>query len=433
MWLPLSGGIETRTRPDYVCVVDTRQLLTSVFLDAVAASDAEAAVRRSLEADPPGVKEAVVIATGKAAAAMARGLAAVIDITDGVAVTTAEDPAPVPVVVAGHPEPNSGSVAGARRALELAAAAGENTTVVCLVSGGSSALLSIPADGLTLDDLVATTRLLVASGADIGEMNTVRKHLSGVKGGRLAAAVRPARLITLVVSDVPGDALDVIGSGPTVPDPTSYADAVEVLKRYRLLDRVPDRVVEHLNAGSAGLIGETPKQDLPDHETRIVAGGSTAASAAVDAARRRGLTAEVVTSSLTGEARHAAVEAVGTRRRGGADLLVFAGETNVSVTGDGRGGRNQEAALAAAMVIEDTATTFLAGDTDGIDGTTAAAGAIVDSGTIGRGREAGRDAVVDLDNNDSHRYLSATGDLLITGPTGTNVADLWLVHHGLLG
>lgn len=432
MWWPLSGGIESRTRCDYVCVVDTRQLLNSVFLDAVAASDAEAAVRLSLEADPPGVKEAVVIASGKAAAAMARGLAAAIDITDGVAVTTVEDSAPVPVVVAGHPVPNSGSVSGARRALDLATAAGENATVVCLVSGGSSALLALPAGRLTLDDLVTTTRLLVASGADIGEMNAVRKHLSGIKGGRLAAAVRPARLITLVVSDVPGDALDVIGSGPTVPDPTSYADAIEILGRHHLLDQVPGRVVEHLSAGSAGLIEETPKQAHPDHEARIVAGGSTAASAAVDAARQRGLTAEVVTATLTGEARQVAVEAVGTRRTG-VDLLVFAGETSVSVTGLGRGGRNQEAALAAAMAIEETATTFLAGDTDGIDGATAAAGAIVDSGTIGRGRQAGRDAAVDLDNNDSHRYLSATGDLLITGPTGTNVADLWLVHHGLPG
>lgn len=412
--------------------MDTRQLLTSVFLDAVAASDAEAAVRRSLAADPPGVEEVVVIASGKAAAAMARGLATAVDITDGVAVTTVEDSAPVPVVVAGHPEPNGGSVAGARRALELAVAAGENTTVVCLISGGSSALLALPAGRLTLDDLVATTGLLVASGADIGEMNAVRKHLSGIKGGRLAVAVRPARLITLVVSDVPGDALDVIGSGPTVPDPTSYADAIEVLKRHRLLDQVPERVVEHLSAGSAGLIEETPKQDHPDHETRIVAGGSTVASAAVSAARHRGLTAEVVTATLTGEARLAAVEAVGTRRSG-IDLLVFAGETTVSVIGPGRGGRNQEAALAAATAIEETATTFLAGDTDGIDGATVAAGAIVDSGTIGRGRKAGRDAAVDLDSNDSHRYLSATGDLLITGPTGTNVADLWFVHHGLPG
>jgi glycerate-2-kinase len=363
---------------------------------------------------------------------MARGVAAVVDITDGVAVTTVVDSAPVPVVVAGHPEPNSGSVAGARRAIELATAAGENTTVVCLISGGSSALLALPAGRLTLDDLMATTRLLVASGADIGEMNTVRKHLSGIKGGRLAVAVQPGRLITLVVSDVPGDALDVIGSGPTVPDPTRYAEAIEVLERYRLLDQVPGRVVEHLSAGSAGLIEETPKQGHPDHEIRIVADGSTAASAAVDAARQRGLTAEVVTVTLTGEARHAAFEAVGTRRPG-TDLLVFAGESSVSVTGPGRGGRNQEAALAAAMAIEEPMVTFLAGDTDGIDGATAAAGAIVDSGTIRRGRDAGRDAAVDLENNDSHRYLGATGDLLITGPTGTNVADLWLVHRGLPG
>jgi len=351
------------------------------------------------------------------------------DITEGIAVTTIEEPAPVPVIVGGHPEPNPGSVAAAQRALELAASAGPGVTVVYLVSGGSSALLTVPAGKLTLDDLIATNRLLLSSGADIAEFNTVRKHLSSIKGGHLAEVAADARLVTLVLSDVVGDRLDVIGSGPTVPDPTTFADAIDVLGRFGLTGRVPATVVEHLAAGAAGLIEETPKTGHPDHEIRVVAGSATAAAAAVASASRRGLTAEMVTTTLTGEARGTAVEAVATRRPG-IDLLVFAGETTVTVSGGGLGGRNQEAALAGAVAIAGTTTTFLAADTDGIDGPTDAAGAVVDAGTIGRGQAVGLDAIDALNDNDAHGYLTATNDLFITGPTGTNVADLWLVHRG---
>jgi len=409
--------------------VNPRQLVTAIFLDAVAAADPELAVRRSLKDDPLVAGATVVIASGKAAVAMTRGFAAVTDITRGVAVTTIEEQAPVPVIMGGHPEPNPGSVAAAWRALELAASAGPGVTVVYLVSGGSSALLALPAGELTLDDLVATNRLLLASGADIAEVNTVRKHLSLIKGGYLAKAASDARLMTLVLSDVVGDRLDVVGSGPTVPDPTTFTDAIDVLGRFELMGRVPANVADHLIAGAAGVIEETPKTGHPDHEIRVVAGGATAAAAAVASARRRGLTAAVVTTTLSGEARTAAAEAVATRRPG-IDLLVFVGETTVTVSGTGLGGRNQEAALAAALAIEGSSTTFLAADTDGIDGATHAAGAVVDAGTTERGRAVGLDAIEALADNDANGYLTATGDLFITGPTGTNVADLWLVHHG---
>jgi len=408
--------------------VNPRQLVKAIFLDAVAAADPELAVRRSLKDDPLAAGATVVIASGKAAVAMTRGFAAVIDITRGMAVTAIEEQAPVPVIVGGHPEPNLGSVAAAQRALELATSAGRGVTVVYLVSGGSSALLALPAGELTLDDLVATNRLLLASGADIAEFNTVRKHLSSIKGGYLAEAAGDAKLVTLVLSDVVGDRVDVVGSGPTVPDPTTFADAIDVLGGFELMGRVPANVADHLAAGVAGAIEDTPKSGHPDHEIRVVAGGATAAAAAVASARRRGLTAEVVTMTLTGEARSAAAEAV-TTRRPEIDLLVFVGETTVTVSGAGLGGRNQEAALAGALAIEGTATTFLAADTDGIDGATDAAGAVVDAGTIGKGRAVGLDAIDALADNDAHGYLTATDDLLITGPTGTNVADLWLVHH----
>jgi hydroxypyruvate reductase len=194
------------------------------------------------------------------------------------------------------------------------------------------------------------------------------------------------------------------------------------------MGRVPATVADHLDAGAAGNIEETPKTGHPDHEIRVVADGATAAAAAVASARRRGLTAEVATTTLSGEARTAAAEAVATVRPG-IDLLVFVGETTVTVSGAGLGGRNQEAALAGALAIEGTTPTFLAADTDGIDGVTQAAGAVVDAGTIGRGRAVGLDAIDALADNDAYGYLSATDDLLITGPTGTNVADLWLVHH----
>ncbi len=409
--------------------MNPRDTLTEIFLEAVAASDPEEAVRRSLEADPIEFTRTHVIASGKAAVAMVRGLAAVTDIESGVVVTTVDEPAPVPVIVGGHPVPNEGSLEAARRALELAALCGQGETLVYLISGGSSALLELPLNNLSLEDVAAVNRALLHSGATIAETNTVRKHLSGVKGGRLAQWAARARLVTLVLSDVPGDALDVIGSGPTVPDPTTFADALAVLDRYRLLDRVPPVTVDLLSAGVAGEITESEIEPHPNHEVRIVASPATAARAAADAARSRGLTAEIITTVMEGESRDAAVDVV-TGRRTGVDVLVCSGETTVTVEGTGWGGRNQEAALAAAIAIEGRPITFLAADTDGKDGTTEAAGAVVDGRTVGRGRAKGLNAMVALRDNDAGTFLAETGDLLVTGPTGTNVASLWLAHHG---
>lgn len=407
--------------------MDDRSLLLNAFRAGIAGVDpgsaaAHAAARLGLD---PGSR-IVVIAAGKAAVAMARGFTRAVKAVDGVVVAPDAGDAPFPVIVAGHPVPDAGSVDGALRALALAKSAGPDDVVVCLISGGASALLAAPAGGLSLGDLRGTNRVLLECGADIVEMNTVRKHLSAVKGGRLAAAAGRSRLVTLVLSDVVGDPLDAIASGPTVPDPTTYGDALSIVDRYELRDRLPNGVVVHLERGHVGQISETPSESHPRHEIEIIGSGTVAAEAAATFLRSRGISATIATTRHTGEAREAAVAVVAASAETG-DVLVFAGETTVTVTGSGRGGRNQEAALAAAIEIEGRPITFLAGGTDGIDGPTDAAGGIVDGGTIGRGRILGLDPIAALGNNDANPYLAATGDLIMTGPTGTNVADLWFV------
>lgn len=420
-----------------------RSVLTGIFADAVAAVDPAHAVRRnvvvasgrmrlgSMDVPLDGPGRILVIAFGKAAPAMVSGFSdAVAGATlDGFAAAPVPEPCPLPLVAAGHPEPDEGSVAAGRRALSLAASAGPDDLVVCLVSGGGSALLEVPAAGISLEDLILTGRALIRSGADIAAINTVRKHLSGVKGGRLGAAAGRARLITLVLSDVVGDPIDVIASGPTVPDPTTYRDALDVLDRFDLVRSIPESVVRHLVAGASGAVPETPKVAHPRHELGLVGSGLVAAEAAAESARRRGYASRVVTTHLEGEARLAAASALDAAEEPG-EICVFAGETTVTVTGDGLGGRNQEASLAAAIEIEGTAFTFLAAGTDGIDGPTEAAGAVVDGRTVARGAGSGLDAHESLRRNDAFRFLDAAGDLLVTGPTGTNVADLWMVHHG---
>jgi len=404
-----------------------RFLLLRAFLAGVRAVDpgpVTAAAAGEMLGEVTG--RVLVIAAGKASVAMARGFAAAVAIDDGIIIAPGDGDAPAPVIVGGHPLPDEGSVAGARRALEIARSAGEGDTVVCLISGGASALLAAPAEGLTLADLRATNRALLACGADIRETNTVRKHLSAIKGGLLAAAAGTARLVTLLVSDVVGDPVDVIASGPTVPDPTTYTDALAVVDRYGLRSRLPGSVVAHLEAGASGERPETPVTSHPDHDLRVIASGGVAAGAAVAWLRSAGVPARLVATDLAGEAREAAVDVV--RAAKDRTVLVFAGETTVTVAGHGRGGRNQEAALAAAVAIDGRAVTFLAAGTDGIDGPTGAAGGLVDGTTIGRGAALGLDARSSLADNDSHTFLAATGDLVVTGPTGTNVADLWLVR-----
>ncbi|TYO98829.1 glycerate 2-kinase [Geothermobacter ehrlichii] len=334
---------------------------------------------------------------------------------------------------AAHPVPDGRGEAAARRALRMAATAGRDDLLLLLLSGGGSALLPLPATGLGLADKMAVTDLLLRSGADIGEINSVRKHLSAIKGGRLALAARPARLLTLAISDVPGDDPATIASGPGVPDPTTFAGAMAVLEKYRLTDRVPAAVRDHLQQGMAGKIPETPKPgDLPDGcACHILANNRQALRAAAEAAHRLGYEPLILERPLSGEAatagRELARQALAARATG-RRCLIAGGETTVSVRGNGKGGRNQELALGAAIEMAgESGMVLLAAGTDGTDGPTDAAGAIVDGTSLERGRKAGLLATATLTANDSYRFHQASGDLLITGPTGTNVMDLALL------
>ncbi len=415
--------------------------ILDVALDAVDPEQAvRNAVRRSGETvlcgdavvSAPAIGRVFIIAFGKAAVAMARGAVRAFDGIPRAGLVAAPDPGADPAglqpIWAGHPFPDSGSVAGGRAALDLAHRAGRGDLAVVLISGGGSALLELPAGNLALEDLQGTSDLLMRAGADIGELNTVRKHLSAVKGGRLAEALAPADIFTLILSDVAGSPPDVIASGPTVPDPSTYGDALAIIRGHGLADEVPGGVMEHLSAGAAGRMPETPKHPLPGvlHEVVVVADGAVAGRAAAAEAQRRGIMAAVVDTALAGTARDVGQAVVAASRDGSLpEMAIYAGETTVEVRGDGRGGRNQELALAAAIAAEEDSNLVVASlGTDGVDGFTDAAGAIVDGATAARGTAAGLNARAHLDRNDSYPYLAATGDLLVTGPTGTNVGDL---------
>ncbi len=327
----------------------------------------------------------------------------------------------------GHPIPDARSVNAARRALDIAAASARDDLLVVLLSGGASALMALPAEGITLEDKQETVRLLLRGGATIDELNAVRKHLSAIKGGRLAVATA-APVVTLVISDVVGDDLSVIGSGPTMPDPSTFADALEVLDRRGGRASFPHGVVSLLERGQRGEVAETPKPDDPRMKhsiARIIGGRMTAVEGAAEAARSRGYDVHVIDKPIVGEAREAARTFADDVRRAAADLkrpacVIGAGETTVHVTGNGLGGRNQEFAL--AMVPSQLV--FGSIGTDGIDGPTDAAGAIIDSTTAQRAAAQGLDPARFLNNNDSYHFFSALDDLVRTGPTGTNVGDV---------
>lgn len=428
----------------------------AIFRAALRAVDPEAAVLRHLsvrgntlrvgdEVVPlDGVEHVWVVAFGKASVPMARAVAKCLGerISGGLVVAphgSAQPLGRLEVAEASHPLPGPDGEAAARRLVELLRGAGERDLVVCLVSGGGSALLPLPAEGLTLQDKVSTTDLLLRSGAAIAEVNTVRKHLSALKGGWMARAAYPAHVVALVVSDVVGDRLDAIASGPLSPDPTTYADALAVLARYGLLHRVPGRVREHLERGAAGELPETPKPGDPVFErvtVRVVASVAHAVEAAAGEAARRGYQVAVLTASLEGEAREVGrVTAALAREEVQRDrpvprpaCLLLGGETTVTVQGTGRGGRNQELALAAALGVEGLEGVLVAAfATDGRDGPTDAAGAFADGETASRARAAGLDPRRHLAENDSYTFFHALGDLIRTGPTGTNVNDLVLV------
>ncbi len=439
-----------------------REHLETIRVAAVEAVEPGRAVARFLSRDgdvlragdastrlAPGASVRLV-AAGKAAAAMAEAAASVLGerLERGVLVTKHGHlggrtlPPSVAVFEAGHPVPDDSGRAGVAAVEALLAGRHEGDTVVVLLSGGASALLADPAEPLGLDGLRATTDLLLRSGAPIGEMNAVRKHLSRLKGGQLARLAAPAHVVSLVLSDVVGDPLDVIASGPTAPDPTSFTDAWEVIERRGLVDVLPAAVRTRLRDGVEGKLPDTPKPGdaLFARVTNVIVGSNRlAALAAADAARTLGYETLLLSTFVEGEAREIARVAAALGRGvlahedpvGPPACLVLGGETTVTVRGNGRGGRNQELALAAALALEGIeGVSVMALATDGSDGPTDSSGAVVDGGTVAAIRAGGVDPAAALRGNDAYAALAAAGAHLLTGPTGTNVNDLLVVLAG---
>lgn len=388
-----------------------------------------------------------IVGGGKAATAMVAALHPILGdrLAGGTVVTkyghidSELDTGPVEIAEAGHPLPDVAGVAGTRRMADLLSRITGRDLVLAVISGGGSALLTLPAGGIALTDLQDTTDLLLRCGATIAELNAVRKHLSLIKGGGLARLAGQAPVASLILSDVVGDPLDVIASGPTVPDPTTYADAWGVLERYDLVESVPLAVRERLQAGLEGELPDTPKPEaaLFDRMHNVIVGSNRlAAEGAVEAARSSGLNALLLSTYVEGEAREVAQVAVALAREvvrydrpvRRPACLVWGGETTVTVRGQGRGGRNQELALAAALAMEGLPNALIVAlGTDGTDGPTDAAGAVATGQTLARARSLGLDAFGHLANNDAYPFFDALGDLIRTGPTGTNVNDLLFI------
>jgi hydroxypyruvate reductase len=436
-----------------------RAVIPTVHRAALEAVEPAAAVRQQVRRqgdllsvggqsyDLAAVERIWVVGGGKAATAMVAALAAILGdcLTGGLVITKYDhidaslSTGTVEVVEAGHPLPDKSGVAGTQRMADLLASAGSRDLVFAVISGGGSALLTLPIAGLTLADLQSTTDLLLHCGATIVEINAVRKHLSQIKGGGLARLAGQSSVVSLILSDVVGDPLDVIASGPTVPDPTTFADAWAVLERYALTERAPVAVRKHLVAGRDGKLPDTPKPQarLFERVQNVIVGSNRlAAEGAVEAARRVDLNALLLSTFIEGEARQVAQVAAALAKElvyhdrpvPRPACLVWGGETTVKVRGDGLGGRNQELALAAAMAMEGLPNVVLVAlGTDGTDGPTDAAGAVATGETVARGRVLGLDPAVYLANNDSYHFFDRLGDLIRTGPTGTNVNDLLFI------
>lgn len=406
-------------------------LLSAMFDAAVTAASASDALVARLPPWPRG--RTVVVGAGKAAAAMARAvedawqgeLSGLVVTRYGHGVSTRR----IEVIEAAHPRPDEASQRAAERILTMARGLGDDDLLLCLISGGGSALMALPAPGLTLADKQAVTRELLRCGATISEINCVRKHLSAIKGGRLAAAAAPAPVVALLISDVPGDDPSVIASGPTVPDPTSFADARAVIAKYGI--EVPAVVRRFLDEA----VEETPKPGDPrlaNSKIEMVATPQDALEAASRVARDAGFQPLILGNAIEGEAREVALVHAGIVRQivrfrqpvGAPCVILSGGETTVSLRGNGRGGRNGEFLLALTVALAGEPRAWaLSADTDGIDGVEDNAGALMRPDTLRRAAEAGIDAKARLADNDSYGFFRALGDLIVTGPTRTNVND----------
>lgn len=413
-----------------------RTLLLELFHSAVSAVDPAHAIGAFLPPAPAG--RIIVVGAGKAAARMAQAVELHYGArAEGLVVTRYGHGAAtrhIEVVEAGHPLPDGAGREAAKRMLAMVAGLGADDLVLCLMSGGGSALLALPAPGISIEDKQAVTRALLASGAPIAEMNRVRRHLSAIKGGRLALACHPARVVTLVVSDVPGDDPAVVASGPTVPDGSSASDALAILDKYAIA--APPAVLRLLrDPGCSAPMPDDPR--LENNTVHVIASARQALEAASATARSHGYTPLVLSDRIEGEARlvateHAAIVrsiAAGTHALAPPCVILSGGETTVTVRGKGRGGRNAEFLLALAIALDGMPGVHaLACDTDGIDGSEDNAGALIDPSTLAR---SSHDARALLDNNDAWRFFDALGDLVVTGPTRTNVNDFRaiLVHR----
>jgi glycerate-2-kinase len=390
------------------------------------------------------IRRIYVAGAGKASAAMAKEVEKVLGsrIHGGVVVTKYGHGLPLDhcrVMEAGHPVPDENGMAGATALLDLVSGAGPDDLVLCLISGGASALTPAPAEGITLGDKQETTRQLLGCGATIHEINTIRKHLSKIKGGQLCAAANGARVVSMILSDVIGDDLDIIGSGMTAPDTGHFRDCRAILERHRIWDAIPEPVRNHLLAGVNGRIPDTPKPGDPVFSrvfNQVVGSLSDALSAAATKAKRLGFKPLVLSSMIQGEAGEAAkvlcAIAAETRRSGNPvsspACLLSGGETTVTLRGTGKGGRNTELALAGAIALQGTSgILLLSAGTDGTDGPTDAAGAFADGKTASRAAGLGLSAEKHLNGNDSYPFFKALDDLLITGPTRTNVMDMQIL------
>jgi hydroxypyruvate reductase len=425
---------ETRATP----MSAEESLLRDMFNAAVTAAQPAVTVPQFVEQhlpEPPRGRT-VVIGAGKASAAMAQAFENAwrgpVDKLSGLVVTRYDYAVPcehIEIVEASHPVPDAAGERAAERMLETVDNLTEEDLVICLISGGGSSLLSLPADGLSLEDKQNINKALLKSGANIKEMNCVRKHLSRVKGGRLASACAPAKLVSLMISDVPDDDLDVIASGPTVPDPTSFSDAIEIIEKYGITE--PQVVVEHLHKG----LSETPKPGdalFNNTESHLIATPQISLEAAAKVAREAGYEVMILGDSIEGEASEVAMVHAGIGKqilKHGQPLakpcvVLSGGETTVTVKGNGRGGRNAEFALALCVALDGMEGVYaLAADTDGIDGSEDNAGVVVQPESLAKAQAAGINAKKSLADNDGYSFFKAIDGLVMTGPTLTNVND----------
>lgn len=414
-----------------------KDALNRIFMAAVASADPAKVLQQHLPSPPKG--RCVVVGAGKASAAMAAALEAAwphVDLS-GVVVTRYGHAVPtsrIEIIEASHPVPDDKSAEAAKRILAAVEGLTADDMVIALISGGGSALMVAPAEGMTLADKMAVNRALLASGATISEMNAVRKHLSRIKGGRLALAAKPAKVVSLLISDVPGDDPSEIASGPTVADPSDIATVREIVARYAL--DLPETVRKVLEKGE-----ETPKTGDIEEDVRMIAAPSLALQAAADEALKLGLTPLILGDSLEGESKDVGAVMAGialsASRKGlpvkGPAVLLSGGETTVTIGKGpaGKGGRNTEFLLSLALTLKGAAGIWaIAGDSDGIDGVEDAAGAVVTPDTLARMRAAGVDPRQSLVGHDSYTAFKAAGDLVVTGPTLTNVNDIRAILIG---